>query len=82
MDEALFSRTLKASYGAHIRALSSFAGLCSSMAEAEFGGYNCMDSFAVMESVTAEETLEFIRAQLRSDRFAMSVIDPVGRSEP
>lgn len=81
LDEALFSRTLKSSYGARIRALSSFAGLCSSMAEAEFGGYNCMDSFAVMESVTAAETLEFIRSQLRSERFAMSVIDPVGRGE-
>ncbi|MCM1149165.1 MAG: insulinase family protein, partial [Butyricicoccus sp.] len=82
LDEALFSRTLKSSYGSRIRALSSFAGLCSSMAEAEFGGYNCMDSFAVMESVTAAETLEFIRGQLRPERFAMSVIDPVGRGEP
>ena len=27
------------------------------------------------------ETLEFIRAQLRPERFAMSVIDPVGRGE-
>ncbi len=81
LDAAYFSRTLKAAYGARIRALSSFAGLCSSMAEAEFGGYNCMDSFAVMESVTLEETLEFIRTQLVPGRFAMSVIQPVGRGE-
>lgn len=79
LDTALYSRTLKAAYGSRIRALSSFAGLCSSMAEAEFGRYNCLDSFAVMESVTAEETLDFIRNQLKPERFAMSVIDPVGR---
>lgn len=75
----LFSRVLKSAYGSRVRALSSFAGLCSSMAEAEFGGYNCLDSFSVMESVTAEETLEFIKTQLRPERFAMSVIDPIGR---
>ena len=75
IDEAFFSRTIKSAYGTRIRALSSFAGLCSSMAEAEFGRYNCLDSFAVMETVTAEETLDFIKRQLRPERFAMSVID-------
>lgn len=81
LDKAFFSRTLKSAYGSRIRALSSFAGLCSSMAEAAFGQYNCLDSFAVMETVTAEETLDFIKRQLRPERFAMSVIDPVGKGE-
>ena len=76
LDAELFSRCKKAFYGSQIRALSSFYGLCSSMAEAEFGNYNCLDSFAVLESVTAEEVLDFVRTELLPERMTMTVITP------
>ena len=76
-NHAYFSRSLKASYGKSIRALSSFAGLCASMADADFGGYDFLDSFAILGSVTAGEACAYIREQLRPERFAMSVIEPV-----
>lgn len=76
LDAGLWSRTKKAAYGGRIRALSSFSGLCAALADAEFDGYNCLDSFAVVESVTDEEVLAFIRDDLAPERFAMSVILP------
>ena len=76
LDKALWSRIKKSAYGARVRALSSFGGLCASMADADFGGYNCLDSFEVMDSVTAEEVRSFIKENLVPQRFAMSVITP------
>ena len=76
LDEALWSRIKKAAYGARVRALSSFGGLCAAMAEADFYGYNCLDSFAVMDSVTGEDVRNFIRENLVPERFAISVISP------
>ena len=76
LDEALWSRVKKAAYGARVRALSSFGGLCASMAEADFSGYNCLDSFAVMDSVTSADIRAFIAENLSAERFAMSVINP------
>lgn len=76
LDSALWSRIKKAAYGARVRALSSFGGLCAAMAEADFGGYNCLDSFSVMDSITADEVRDFIKENLVPQRFAMSVITP------
>lgn len=77
LDEALWSRVKKAAYGARIRALSSFGGLCAAMAEADFEGYNCLDSFEVMDSITAEDVRSFIAENLVPERFAMSVVSPL-----
>ena len=79
IDEAYFSRVMRSGYGARVRALSSFAGLCASMADADFGGYDYLDAFAVTSTITADELLGFIREHFRRDRFAMSVITPAGK---
>ncbi len=76
LDAALWNRIKKAAYGARVRALSSFGGLCAAMAEADFAGYNCLDSFAVMDSISAEDVRAFIKENLIPQRFAMSVITP------
>ncbi len=81
LDKALWSRCKKAAYGARIRALGSFGGMCAAMAEADFGGYNCLDSFAVMDSVSDEDIRAFIAANLTGARFAMSVINPLEAQE-
>ncbi len=76
LDEALWGRIKKAAYGARVRSLSSFGGLCAAMADADFSGYNCLDSFSVMDSITAEDVRDFIKENLVPQRFAMSVITP------
>ena len=79
LDKALWNRIKKSAYGARVRALSSFGGLCASMADADFAGYNCLDSFSVMDSITAEEVQTFIKENIRPERFAMSVITPAAK---
>ncbi len=77
LDPACFSRVMRAGYGARVRALSSFSGLCASLTDGAFGGYNAMDAFAMTETITAEEIRAFIAENLTADRAAMSVIDPL-----
>ena len=79
LDPAYFSRTLRAGYGGRVRALSSFSGLCASLTDGAFGGYNAMDAFAMSATLTAEEIRSFIAENLTPERAAMSVINPVGR---
>ncbi|MGN1001278.1 MAG: EF-P 5-aminopentanol modification-associated protein YfmH [Oscillospiraceae bacterium] len=78
LDPVRFDRLKRAGYGSRVRALSSFMGLCESMADGCFGGYNCLDSFAMVESVTAQEVRAFLAEQFDPSRLAMSVITPLG----
>lgn len=77
IDGKYWDRVKKAAYGARVRALASFGGLCAAMAEADFDGYNCLDSFGQMDSITAEDVRAFIAENLVPERFAMSVISPL-----
>ena len=81
LDPAYFERTKRSGYGSRIRALSSFSGLCASMASADFGGYNCLDAFAVTEAITEQDVREFIKTNLCRERLAMSVIVPASGKE-
>ena len=77
LDPDLFRRMIRSGYGARIRSLSSFSGLSASLAAGDFNGYNCMDAFAMTETITAEEVRSFIAGHLRRERLAMSVIAPL-----
>ena len=77
LDPAYFSRVMRSGYGARVRALSSFSGLCASLTDGAFGGYNAMDAFAMTETITAEELRAFIAENLTAERAAMSVITPL-----
>ena len=81
LDSAYFTRTKRSGYGSRIRALSSFSGLCASMASADFGGYNCLDAFAITDAITERDVREFIRSNLCRERLAMSVIVPAAGKE-
>ena len=81
LDGARFRRVRKARYGSSVRALTSFAGMCASLVKGTFCGFNCLDDFAVSESVTEAEVRDFIREYLARDRFAMSVIVPAGKED-
>lgn len=77
IDEKALGIARRASYGSRLRALESFDSLCLSLVDGAFGGYCALDCFNVLESVTAEECLEFINGFMTPDKLAMSVISPV-----
>lgn len=81
LDPDYFRRVMRSGYGSRVRSLSSFAGLCSSLVDADFGGYNCLDAFSMTNSITAEEVRAFIRESFCRDRFAMSIINPLSGKE-
>ncbi len=68
---------MRSGYGARVRALSSFYDLCASLFAGDFGGYNALDAFAMVETVTAEEVRSFLAETLTPERCAMSVIVPL-----
>ena len=76
LDEARFRRSMRSGYGARVRALSSFYDLCASLFAGDFGGYNALDAFSMVETVTAEEIRSFLAETLTPERCAMSVIVP------
>lgn len=81
LDGAYFTRVMRAGYGARVRALSSFPGLAATLADADFGGYNCLDAFAMLESVTEAEVRDFIGTRLTAERLALSVVTPAAEKD-
>jgi len=75
-NPALFERQKKALIGGNIRALSNFSGFAVSLASGRFAGFQTMDSFAVLPTVTCDEADAWVRENLVPERFAMSVIYP------
>ena len=82
LDPAYFTRIMKAAYGGRVRSLSSFSGLCASLTDGAFGGYNAMDAFAMTASLTAEDLRTFIKENLTPERAALSVITPLVEDTP
>ena len=82
LDPAYFSRVMRSGYGARVRALSSFSGLCASLTDGAFGLYNAMDAFAMTETITTEEIRAFIAENITPSRAAMSVITPMASEAP
>ena len=76
LDPALFERQRKASLGGRIRALGSFRGLAASFAAGHFTGYQPLDSFRYLDSVTCEDATSWIRDNLIPERFSLSIIHP------
>lgn len=76
LDPALFERQRRASFGGRIRALSQFGGLAGSLASGCFAGYQPLDAFSLLDSVTCAEVSAWVRENLVPERLAMSVVYP------
>ena len=76
LDAAQFERARKACFGARLRGLGSFSGLAVSLAEGHFAGWNPLDAFRVMETVSPEECASFLTEAFAPERLALSVIRP------
>ncbi len=75
-DPALFERQKKATLGARIRALANFSGMAIAQINGCFTGFQPLDSFAMLSSVTCEDAAGWVREKLRPERLALSVIYP------
>lgn len=75
-DPALFERQKKAVMGGRIRALTNFSGLAVGVIGGFFSGFNVMDSFDALASVTCADAEDWVRQSLAPERLAMSVIYP------
>ncbi len=71
---AEWARAKKSAYGARIRSLSSFSGICTAMVGGCFEGYDYMQSFEVLSSITKEEAERFIAENLTPERMAVSIV--------
>ena len=78
-DGEAFERARRASLGARLRGLEDFDNVCVSMAFGVFDGYCALDSFRVLETVTADECRRFAVENLCREKLAMSVIEPAGK---
>lgn len=80
-DPARFQRAKRASLGARLRGLEDFDNVCVALASGVFDGFNALDSLPLLESVTKGECEDFLRACLRPERLALSIVEPKG-AEP
>lgn len=76
VDEELFDKVKKAVYGDNVRALDSFYGICTAMAEAHFAGYNALDEFEIFKNVTAQDMRQFVLDTFDTGDFALSIVSP------
>ena len=81
-DEALFDRQKKASYGSSLRALGDFRSLGVSLAESCFGGYQTLDGFGIINSITCADASAWVREHIRPERTALSVVLPKKTQDP
>ena len=77
LDAAAFDRVKKTAFGARVRSLDSFDGLCAELAQSSFLGYNPFEVFSVLESITRQDAESFIRSALSREKIAVSVITPI-----
>lgn len=76
VDDALFARIKKASYGAMVRALNSFEHICIEQAHSYFAGADYLDFPAVFDSIRREDAEETLRRWCTPERCALAVVRP------
>ena len=76
-EQAAFERAKRASYGARLRGLEDFESVCVSLATAQFEGFCPLAAPETLETVSKAECEDFVRAFLRPERFALSIVEPL-----
>ena len=76
VDDGLFQRTLRASFGSNLRGLNSFENIAVSLTEGYFGGFDPFRFPEVFDAVTQEDVRNFLRENVTADRAALSEIVP------
>lgn len=76
IDQKSFSRIKKSYFGKLIRSLNSFENTCAGLASSYFNNCNYHDRFALLEDISKEDVENFIKYNLTSEKFAVSIITP------
>ncbi len=78
LDEALWNRIKKGSYGSEVRGLNSFETICITQAEGFFQGYEFMEFPEIYDTITMEEAQALLKKAITEDRSALSIVYPKG----
>lgn len=76
LDKDVLERCRRAMYGQRLGSLDSFAAYAISLAESKLDGWDALDAFTALESVTLAECEAFLCENLTRERMALSVIRP------
>ncbi len=76
-DEGRFLRCRRALYGNYLLALESFMAAVRETVADRFCGYDALDIFSVLPTLTAEDCAAFTREALVPERLALSVVRPL-----
>ena len=76
-DSKLFERTLKYSIGSQLRGYEDFDEVCVNACIGLLDGHNIFDSYDLLESITKKDCEDWIAANIRPERMAMSVVRPM-----
>ena len=75
-EQAAFDQILRAMLGRRLRALDSFDGVCYRTCAYRFDGAEYLDCAEVTREITPQDVREFLRAVVRRENMAISVIRP------
>ncbi len=77
VDEKIFNRIKKATYGDLVRQLCNVTAMASAMINSHMAGYNPFDVVDTVSELTAEDALAFIKNELLPDKTVLSVIEKI-----
>ncbi len=77
IDEKIFSRIKKATYGDLVRQLCNVTAMASAMLNTHMAGFRPFDVVDIVSELTAEDILGFIRNELLPDKTVLSVIEKI-----
>jgi predicted Zn-dependent peptidase len=75
-DLPLFYRLKKAMTGRQIRSLNSFDSICYNYARGYFRGYDAYESPEVLNGITPEDVIAFVKNTITPEKMAISIIKP------
>ncbi|MDO5444952.1 MAG: pitrilysin family protein [Eubacteriales bacterium] len=76
-DKGFFERTLKSAIGGHLKGFEDFDETCVNLCLGLLDGFNCLDAYDLLKTLTKEECERWITANLSPERLAMSVVSPL-----
>ena len=76
-DPSFFERTLRSSIGGQLKGFEDFDDTCVGVCLGLLDGYESFDSYELLETITANDCVEWLSANIRPERMAMSIVTPL-----
>ncbi|MFI3252758.1 MAG: pitrilysin family protein [Eubacteriales bacterium] len=78
LDEGLWDRIKKGTYGSEVRGLNSFETICISQAEGFFQGYDFLEFPEIYDTIKKEEAQALLKQFITEEKSALSMVYPKG----